>query len=143
MSGTVLVGATTLTIAAVGSGTEVIAEDTLFTFYLSTVRGTYKIKYDLELSGGGGDIIFWPGLESAPADGAIVAFIGSTLNRRLERLVVDLTAARVAMAIHANAISKGGQGVYNRYERKLGLALAELESGMTLKTKRVYPKVAI
>ena len=140
VSGTPAAGATTFTIAAVGSGSDVIAEDTLFTFYLSTVRGTYKVKYDLTLSGGGGAIIFWPGLESAPDNGAIVFFVGSTLNRRLERLVVDLTAARTALAIHANAISKGGQGVYNRYEGKLGLALAELEGGMKLRTKRVYPK---
>ncbi len=102
VSGTPAAGATTFTIAAVGSGSDVIAEDTLFTFYLSIVRGTYKVKYDLTLSGGGGDIIFWPGLESAPDNGAIVAFVGSTLNRRLERLVVDLTAAR-ALISEANA----------------------------------------
>ena len=127
VNGTVVAGATTFVIAAVGSGTEVIAEDTLFTFYLSTVRGTYRIKYDLTLSSGGGTIVFWPGLESAPANGAIVAFVGSTLDTRLERLVVELTAARSLISMSAasnvlavadlasgraliNEISKGGPG---------------------------------
>lgn len=140
VNGTVVAGATTFTIAAVGSGTEVIAEDTLFTFYLSTVRGTYKIKYDLELSGGGGTIVFWPGLESAPANGAIVAFVGSTLNRRLERLVVDLAATRLGMAKFANSINKGGQAVYRRSETKLGIVLAELGSLQVPETRRSWPR---
>ncbi len=127
VNGTVVAGATTFVIAAVGSGTEVIAENTLFTFYGSTVRGTYRIKYDLTLSSGGGTIVFWPGLESAPANGAIVAFVGSTLDTRLERLVVELTAARSLISMSAasnvlavadlasgraliNEISKGGPG---------------------------------
>ncbi len=96
VNGTPVAGATTFTIAAVGSGSDVIAEDTLFT--VAGVRGTYKIKYDLTLSSGGGVIIFWPGLESAPANGAVVAFIGSTLSRSLERLVVKLTAARASIS---------------------------------------------
>lgn len=140
VNGTPSAGATTFTIAAVGSGTDVIAEDTLFTFYGPTVRGTYKIKYDLELSGGGGAIIFWPGLESAPANGAIVAFVGSTLNRRLERLVVDLAAARLGMTKFANSIAKGGGTVYRRYETKLGIVLAELDRGQIPETRRSWPR---
>ncbi len=134
VNGTVLAGATTFTIAAVGSGTDVIAEDTLFTFYLSTVRGTYKIKYDLTLSSGGGAIVFWPGLESAPADGAIVLFTGSTLNAELERLVVELTAARAAMnksIDYIDTVNTGGAVVWQDFsswgERKLGIVLSKLE----------------
>lgn len=143
VNGTPAAGATTFTIAAVGSGTDVIAEDTLFYFYGPTVRGTYKIKYDLTLSGGGGAIIFWPGLESAPANGAIVAFIGSTLDTTLERLVVELTIARTGMIIHPNAISKGGAGTYRRFERQLGIVLNKLERLRGQKkpiSKHVYPK---
>ena len=138
VNGTPAAGATTFTIAAVGSGTDVITEDTLFT--VAGVRGTYKIKYDLTLSGGGGAIIFWPGLESAPSNGAIVAFVGSTLSKELERLVVELGAAYSALSIQANAISKGGQGVYRRYETKLAIALSELERLQEPMTKHTWPK---
>ena len=125
VNGTPSAGATTFVIAAVGSGTDVIAEDTLFS--VAGVRGTYKMKYDLTLSSGGGTIVFWPGLESAPSSGAIVAFIGSTLNRTHERLVVELTAARCALSRHANEIPKGGTGTYGRYETKLAIVLDKLE----------------
>ena len=138
VNGTPAAGATTFTIAAVGSGSDVIAEDTLFT--VAGVRGTYKMKYDLTLSGGGGAIVFWPGLESAPANGAIVAFVGSTLNTELERLVVELGAAYSALSLQANAISKGGQAVYRRYEGKLALAFSELRRLKAPMTKRTWTK---
>lgn len=92
ISGTPAAGAKTLTVAAVGTGSEEIAENILFT--IAGVRGTYRITADMTLSTGGGDIVFWPGLESAGTDGAVITFVGSTLNTKLERLVVELTAAR-------------------------------------------------
>ena len=140
VDGTVAAGATTFTIAAVGSGTDVIKEDTLFFFYLSTVRGTYKIKSDLTLSGGGGVIIFYPGLESAPADGAVVSFIGSTLDKGQERLIVELAASYSALSSQANAISKGGAVVYNRYLEKREKDLEEIRSLVAPRTKRTWPK---
>ena len=143
VSGTVAAGAKTFTIAAVGSGTDVIAEDTLFTFYASTVRGTYKIKYDLTLSGGGGVIVFWPELESAPADGAIVAFIGSTLNTKLERLVVELTAAKVALTLVINATTTGGRATVRDYRDQLAIALNKLErlkNRQAPRTSQTFPK---
>lgn len=141
VSGTPVAGATTFTIAAVGSGSDVIAEDTLFT--VAGVRGTYRIKYDLTLSSGGGTIIFWPGLESAPDNGAVVAFVGSTLNTGLERLVVDVAVPYSALGILANEIPKGGVGTYGRYETKLGITLGELEKLQRRRkpiSKHVYPK---
>ncbi len=138
VNGTPAAGATTFTIAAVGSGTDVIAEDTLFT--VAGVRGTYKMKYDLTLSGGGGAIIFWPGLESAPSNGAIVAFVGSTLSKSLEKLVVEMAAAYSALSLQANAIPKGGQAVFNRYEGKLALALSELRGLGIPETSHTWPK---
>jgi len=92
ISGTPAAGAKTATVAAVGTGSEEIAENILFT--IAGVRGTYRITADMTLSSGGGDITFWPGLESAGTDGAVITFVGSTLNAKLERLVVELTAAR-------------------------------------------------
>ena len=140
VNGTPSAGATTFTIAAVGSGTDVITEDALFT--VANVRGTYKIKSDLTLSGGGGVIIFYPGLESAPTNGAIVAFVGSTLNKELERLVVALTASKTALSKTINKVNIGGAGTVRDYREELAIILGELE---TLKrrrpprTKRSYP----
>lgn len=141
VNGTPAAGAKTFTIAAVGSGTDVIAEDTLFS--VVGVRGTYRVRYDLTLSGGGGALVFWTGLESAPANGAVVAFVGSTLNTRLERLVVELTAARAFMSKWANEIPKGGAGTYARYETKLAIVLGKLETLSRSRkpvSKHVFPK---
>jgi hypothetical protein len=141
VNGTPAAGDTTFTIAAVGSGSDVIAENTLFT--VANVRGTYRMKYDLTLSSGGGAIVFWPGLQSAPANGAIVAFVGSTLNTKLERLTVELASARMGMIIQANSIPKGGAPVYGRYETQLAIALRELERLKNQKkpvSKHVWPK---
>lgn len=104
VSGTVLAAAKTFTIADL-SGTEEVADNILFT--VAGVRGTYRITTDATLTDGGGTIVFWPGLESAPADGAIVTIIGSTLNTRLERLVVELTAARslISMSTASNVLA--------------------------------------
>ncbi len=118
-----------------------ITEGTNFT--IAETRGDYMVTADATYSGDHVTLQIFPGLENDIADDKTIWLMKSSLNNRQERLVVDLCAARAAMGIHANAISKGGQGVYNRYERKLGIALAELEGRMELKTKRVYPKVAI
>ena len=131
VNGTPSSGATTFTIAAVGSGTDTIAEDTLFT--VAGVRGTYRIRYDLELSGGGGTIVFWPGLESAPANGAVVAFIGSTLSRELERVVVELTAVRQGISKAVNATNIGGATAVREFRDRLNLVLSKLE---TLKRRK-------
>ena len=121
------------------SGT--ITEGTNFTIH--ETRGDYMVTADATYSSNSATLQIFPGLENDIADDKTIWLMKSRLNNRQERLVVDLTAARLAMVVHGNAISKGGQGVYNRYERKLGIALAELEGRMQLKTKRVYPKVAI
>ncbi|KKN71501.1 hypothetical protein LCGC14_0420800 [marine sediment metagenome] len=136
VNGTPSAGATTFTIAAVGSGTDVITEDALFT--VANVRGTYKIKSNLTLSGGGGAIIFYPGLESAPANGAIVSFIGSTLNKEMERLVTVLTASKTALSKTINATTTGGRETVRNYRDELAIVLNELER---LKNRRA-PRVS-
>ncbi len=141
VNGTPSAGDTTFTIAAVGSGTDVITEDALFT--IANVRGTYKIKSDLTLSGGGGAIIFYPGLESAPANGAIVAFVGSTLNRELERLVVELTAAKAALSKTINATTTGGMATVRDYRDQLAIVLNKIErmkNRREPRTSETFPK---
>lgn len=141
VNGTPSAGDTTFTIAAVGSGTDVITEDALFT--VANVRGTYKIKSDLTLSGGGGAIIFYPGLESAPANGAIVSFIGSTLNKELERLVTALTAAKTVLSKTINATTTGGTATVKDYRDELAIVLNELErlkNRREPRTSEIFPK---
>ncbi len=145
VNGTVLAGATTFVIAAVGSSTEVIAEDTEFT--VAGVRGTYRIYSDLTLSSGGGTIIFRPALESAPADGAIVAFIGSTLDRRLERVVVSLASAQCLISkslSYVINVNVGGADVARQLTKtghdKLAIVRDTLSKLVKTKTKKVWPK---
>ena len=141
VNGTPSAGAITFTIAAVGSGTDVITEDALFT--VANVRGTYKIKSDLTLSGGGGAIIFYPGLESAPANGAIVAFIGSTLNKEMERLVTVLTAAKTALSKTINTQNTGGPAAVRDYRDELAIVLGEFErlrNRRAPRTSHTYPR---
>ena len=93
---------------------------------------------------------FYPGLESAPDNGAVVAFIGSTLDRSLERLVVQLTAARAAMSKSIDFIdaqNTGGpvvwQDLSNWGERKLSIVLSKLErlkNRQAPRTKQTYPR---
>ena len=141
ISGTPAAGAKAATVAAVGTGSEEIAENILFS--IAGVRGTYRITADMTLSTGGGDIVFWPGLESAGTSGAVITFVGSTFNSTLERLAVELCAARCALSLHANAISKGGTRTYSRYETKLGIVLNKLERLRRSRkrvSKHIYPK---
>ena len=141
VNGTPSAGATTFTIAAVGSGTDVITEDALFT--VAGVRGTYKIKSDLTLSGGGGAVIFYPGLESAPSNGAIVAFIGSTLNKEFERLVTTLTAAKTALSKTINATTTGGTATVRDYRDELAIVLndlSRLKNRRAPRTSQTFPR---
>ena len=141
VNGTPSAGATTFTIAAVGSGTDVITEDALFT--VANVRGTYKIKSDLTLSSGGGAIIFYPGLESAPSNGAIVSFIGSTLNKEMERLVTALTASKTALSKTINKTTTGGLATVRNYRDELAIVLSELarlRDRRAPRTSQTYPR---
>lgn len=137
VNGAVAAGLKALTVAAIGTGTEEIAETMLFT--VAGVRGTYRVTADMSLSSGGGAIAFWPPLENAITDGAVITFQKSTLNTILERLVVELTAARCGFSMFPNKISIGGRGVFSRFETKLAIVLAKLERLGTPRTKRRYP----
>jgi len=137
LNGTPAAGARTLTIADL-SGTEVVAEDTLFT--IDGVRGTYRVTADKTLVGGGGVILFWPGLENAGTTAAVITIVGSTLNTGLERLVVELATAYSALSrssYNFDKVPKGGRGTMGEYisyyREKMASTLAELE---TLKRRR-------
>ena len=136
-NGNLTVGTTTISVDGL-SGTEVVTEGTLLT--IAGIRGTYMVTADKTLSSGGGDLVIFPGLLDVIEDGDVVTIIGSTLSSRLERLAVELGAAYCALSLQANAISKGGQGVYRRYEGKLAIAFSELERLREPKSKHTWPK---
>ncbi len=150
VNGAVSAGATTLTVAAIGSGTETIAEDTLFRVDISSavtrnIRGTYRVTADKALTGGAGAIFFWPGLDSAVGNTAIITFIGSTLDSRLERLVVELTAAKARLSKSGAYISDeyGGalwRGHSDLAEKQLGLVYRELEKLKPQSIKQKYSR---
>lgn len=116
-------GSTTLHVDDFASA-ETIAEDTLLT--IAGVRGTYRVIADATLSSNEIDILIHPALIDAAAEDDVITVIGSTLDRELERLITDLTAARAATNKLINAIVKG-DAVYNRWENKLALVLSQLE----------------
>ncbi len=145
VNGTVLAGAKTFTVAAVGTGTEEIAEDVEFT--IAGVRGTYRIYTDMTLSSGGGTIVFRPGLESAPTDGVAVTFTGSTLDRQLERIVVSLASAQCLISksiYYIYTANVGGMDVAGKLSNvghdKLAVARDTLSKLPKTKTKRIWPR---
>ena len=88
-------GDTTIHIDALENGTPVIEEDTLLT--ISGVRGTYRVTTDATVGSNEVDIIITPGLADAVADDVVVTIVQSSLNTLtpgLERLLIDLVAAR-------------------------------------------------
>ncbi len=148
-----LVGATTAIIAEGAtsvpldalSGTEIIAEDT--ELVIAGVRGKYRVTADVTLSSGSGTVVVWPPLESAAAEDDVITITGSTLTRRLERIVVELTAARAAISqalTFANTVPVGGPNVAARYQSwggsKLAVVQRKMRGGLKPWTKREYPK---
>jgi len=107
---------------------------------LGSTRGTYILTADATFSTNHITLAIFPCLESAVANDTVVRLLVSSLDNRLERLVVDLAASEAAMSKFANSIAKGGQGVYERYERKLYKVLAELKSLKKPVTKQTYTR---
>ncbi|KKK72213.1 hypothetical protein LCGC14_2906130, partial [marine sediment metagenome] len=143
-NGNLTVGTTTISVDGL-SGTEIVAEDTLLT--IAGVRGIYRVTADVTLSSGGGDLVIFPGLLDVIEDGDVVTIVGSTLNTRLERLVVELTASKASVSKGVDFIGQvnvGGMRTWADYkewgERKLAVALGELRSKQVPKTRRTYSR---
>ncbi len=130
-------GSTTLHVDDFASA-ETIAEGTLLT--IAGIRGIYTVTKDALLASNEIDITIWPGIESAAAENDVITIIGSTLNSRLERVAVELCAARAALSKHSNFISTGGSATFSRYQSKLDGALLELRRMKKPRTKRTWPK---
>ncbi|KKM90024.1 hypothetical protein LCGC14_1242710 [marine sediment metagenome] len=86
----------TTTIHVDSTADETMEEDTEFT--VAGLRGVYKLTQATTFATNEGDITFWPPLESAIDDDDVVTVKGSTLDRSLERMVIELCAGRCAMS---------------------------------------------
>ncbi len=125
------VGATSIAIDGLNDS-EIVAEDTLLT--IAGVRGIYRVTADVTLSSGGGTLGIHPGLIDAVAENDVVTIVGSTLDTELERMIVELTAARAATQKSIDfidQINKGGTTTPRDFEswgaRRLDLVLSQLE----------------
>lgn len=80
-------------IDGLGSGT--MPRDMLFT--IAGVDGVYRITDDATIGSSEADIFFDPPLKGVAADDAVVTFYASSLDKELEMILPDLTAAMVAL----------------------------------------------
>ena len=144
VNGTPAAGAETLVVADF-TGSEIIAEDTLFT--IAGIRGTYRTTEATTLSSGAGTIYYWPGLDKTLTTGLVITVIGSTLNDRLERLVTQVVVGKALMSkaiLDARTVPKGGAGQVGEELRiandQYALAIQELSKGKPVGIKQTYSK---
>lgn len=109
--------------AGVITGT--IQEGANITF--ANTRGDYILKSNATFSSDQATLQIFPGLQNDVADDTTVSLLKSSLNRRQERLVVELAAARCGVSKTINANNIGGRSAYAQFKNKLDEARAELE----------------
>jgi len=130
-------GSTSMVLGSLqSSGT--VPKDTLFTVALATgisSRLVYRVTADATITTSAATISFWPGLEAAVVDTAVVTFVGSTLTPELERVLIQLTAGRCSMSKsikYINSIAVGGGSAYTNYrewgEREVAQAIRKLKA---------------
>ncbi|KKN70388.1 hypothetical protein LCGC14_0430830 [marine sediment metagenome] len=78
---------------ALGTGT--MPRDMLFT--IAGVDGVYRITDDATIGSSEADIFFDPPLKGVAADNSVVTFYASSLDKELESVLPDYTAAKVAL----------------------------------------------
>lgn len=124
-------GSTSMVIDALGTGT--FEEDTLFT--IASVRGVYRATADATITGNEATVSFNPPLLDAAVNDDVVTIVDSTLNRREERLFIDLATARALIgktSKYTTTIGIGGQDTWQdiltQGERRLNRVLAELRN---------------
>lgn len=125
------------------SGT--IEEDQEFT--LANRSQVYTVTADATISGNAATASFYPGLDGDVADDAVVNFVTSTLNRKMEMLVVEYVIAKALMNeanIHLPSISAGGTGTYRRYLdvafKRYEDVLKQLQGQSEPEPARILPK---
>lgn len=137
VSGAEVAGATTMDFADL-SGSEVVAEDTEFT--VANARGLYRVITAVTLSTGStttNGVSFWPPALDAFASGAVLTITGSTLTRKLERLVVQLCAGRAAISKGALLLQQSNDAITanDKATARVGVSQAALASAMATLNK--------
>lgn len=140
-------GDTSMIVTSFGA-TETIYKDSLFTVALASgisSRLTYRVTADVTMSGGGGTVAFWPGLEATVANSAVVTFVGSTIPPAIEPMIVDMIVGKALMSegiSKINVFSRGGTGTPNRYydmgERIYEKAYKKLKALMDIDLRANY-----
>lgn len=137
-------GETTIAVDELGTTETIESGDE---FHIADFRFTYTVTTGVLLSSGGGNIVVYPGMEAATADGDVLTFVGSTLQPQHEELFAHLVAARAVLSDNINFINTvnvGGAGTWQDFqawgERKLSEVLGKLQNIKKLQTKRVYTR---
>lgn len=143
-SATEPVGETTIAVKDIGT-TDVVAAGEEFT--IADMRYTYTVVTGDTMESGAGELVVFPGVEAATADGDVITFVTSTLQPHQEEILCQLVAARAVLSDnirHINAIPKGGPNTWRNYqewgERKLAETIGKLTKIYKPRTKRTYPR---
>lgn len=126
-------GVRTIHVDTLGS-TDTLLKDWLFTIAGDGTGTEYRLTEDTTLASTEGDITFTPGLAEAVLTAAVVTFKTSSLNPRLETLLIDLVASRAAISISTKLmiqVNDGGVSVPREMkawgQEKLALTMQKLE----------------
>ena len=136
-------GSTTIHIDGLqSSGT--FAEDTLFT--IENCRGTYRATADATIATNECDVTIYPPLEDAIVDNADLTIIGSTLDNTLERIAIQIAAARARISKAGMFISENyGGGVPKSHfdfgQAQLAIALRDLLGMRKVTVRQTYSKL--
>lgn len=124
---------TSIVLDALQDGTATIEEDQEFT--IAGMRQIYTVTADATIGTNAATIYFYPGLEGAVLDNAVVTFTLSTLDRILEDLIASYVAALASMSkstAYIDKVTKGGANVSGGFmswgEREFYRIKAELMS---------------
>ncbi len=136
-------GSTSMIIGSL-SGTETIPQHTLFT--VATVRGVYRTTAPVTLSGGGGTIAFYPGLQDAAVNADVVTIVASTLDPTGEECLAELVEAK-ALIEKANASlnsssfrSTAWANYHNVGKDKMDAITRKLRRMAGTRTSYLYPR---
>ena len=137
-------GITSVNIDGLQTGSATFAEDTLFT--IENCRGTYRVTADATIAANAATVSFFPALEDAVVNNADVTIIGSTLDVELERIAVELAAAKARISKAGLYISEnfgGGvpRGHFEFGQNQLALALRELERRKPITVRQTHSRL--
>ncbi len=113
---------------------------------LGSTRGTYITTADATFSANHITLSIFPGLESSVADDNVVRLLVSSLDTRLERLVVAIAAGKARMSKAGYFIGENyGGGVwaghYKVGQEQYLMAIRELERGRPVVVKATYSRL--